>query len=215
MAGATLHGDISAGPADPGAAYGTISSARCGWCRRYPLAVSDAGRRAVLGSVAGLWYLSSLSRFSSVRQTALESARLETKMLDEVWRFYSEEISDIDPKISNVTITENYKTVHPALPLPATFAIDLGERISRRSPGTEVRVYSRYPMAHAARMADRRTNSTWPQSSGWNSRQNHSMIRRPSTHFRSGAALADPLAQVDPQTWPARGAWGAHCGSSR
>jgi hypothetical protein len=44
-----------------------------------------------------------------------------------------------------VAITENYKHVHPALPLPATFAIDLGERISRRNPGMEVRVYSRYP----------------------------------------------------------------------
>jgi serine/threonine protein kinase len=113
------------------------------WSRRYPLAVSVLAA-VVLGSVAGLWYLSSLSEYF-VRQTALESARLEAKMLDEVWRFYSEEISDIDPKTTNVTITENYKTVHPALPLPATFAIDLGERISRRNPGMEVRVYSRYP----------------------------------------------------------------------
>jgi hypothetical protein len=98
----------------------------------------------MVGSVAGLWYLSSLSEFF-VRQTALESARLETKMLDEVWRFYSEKISDINQKTTNVTITENYRNVHPSLPLPATFAIDLGERISRRNPGTEVRVYSRYP----------------------------------------------------------------------
>lgn len=66
-------------------------------------------------------------------------------MLDEVWRFYSDEISDIDPQATTVAITENYKHVHPALPLPATFAIDLGERISRRNPGMEVRVYSRYP----------------------------------------------------------------------
>jgi hypothetical protein len=66
-------------------------------------------------------------------------------MLDEVWRFYSEEISDIDSKATNITITENYRHVHPSLPLPATFAIDLGERISRRSPGMEVRVFSRYP----------------------------------------------------------------------
>jgi len=113
------------------------------WGKRYPLAVSVLAA-VILGSISGLWYLSSLSEFF-VRQTALESARLETKMLDEVWRFYSEEISDIDPKVTNVSITENYKTVHPALPLPATFAIDLGERISRRSPGMEVRVYSRYP----------------------------------------------------------------------
>src|SRR5204863_9610659 len=113
------------------------------WGRRYPLAVSVLVA-VILGSVAGLWYLSSLSEYF-VRQTALEGARLETKMLDEVWRFYSEEIEDINPKVSNVIITEKYKTVHPSLPLPASFAIDLGERISKRSPGMEVRVYSLYP----------------------------------------------------------------------
>ena len=113
------------------------------WCRRYPLAVSVLGA-VILGSVAGLWHLSSLSELF-VRQTALESVRRETKILDEVWRFYSEEIEDINPKTSNVSITEKYRTVHPSLPLPATFAIDLGERISRRNPGMQVRVYSRYP----------------------------------------------------------------------
>lgn len=113
------------------------------WCRRYPLAVGVLAA-VLIGSAAGLWYLSSLSEYF-VRETALESARLETKMLDEVWRFYSEEVSDINPKTANVSITENYRNVHNALPLPATFAIDLGERISRRNPGTEVRVYSRYP----------------------------------------------------------------------
>ncbi len=113
------------------------------WCHRYPLAVSVLAA-VMIGSVAGLWYLSSLTEFF-VRQTALEGARLETKMLDEVWRFYSDEISDIDPKVANIAITENYRDVHPSLPLPATFAIDLGERISRRSPGMEVRVFSRWP----------------------------------------------------------------------
>jgi serine/threonine protein kinase len=113
------------------------------WCRRYPLAVSVM-IAVVLVSALGLWKLSSLSEYF-VRQTALASARLETKMLDEVWRFYSEEIEDINPQTTNVSITENYRKVHPSLPLPATFAIDLGERISRRSPGMEVRVYGRYP----------------------------------------------------------------------
>jgi hypothetical protein len=112
------------------------------WCRRYPLAVGVLAA-VLVGSVAGLAYLSRLSEYF-VQQTAVESAELETKMLDEAWRFYSEEIEDI-AKTTNVRITENYKTVHPALPLPATFAIDLAERISKRSPGTEFRVYSRYP----------------------------------------------------------------------
>ncbi len=113
------------------------------WCQRYPLAVS-AFFAVVFGSIAGLWYLSSLSEYF-VRQTALESARQENNMLDEVWRFYSERIEEINPKISGVAITENYRTIHPSLPLPATFSIDLGERISRRNPGMEVRVYGRHP----------------------------------------------------------------------
>ena len=113
------------------------------WSRRNPLAVGVLA--AVLaGSAAGLVYLSSLSE-TFVQRTALESARLETKIIDEAWRFYSEEIEDIDPKTTKVNITERYKLEHPSLPLPASFAIDLAERISRRSPGTEFRVYSRYP----------------------------------------------------------------------
>jgi hypothetical protein len=113
------------------------------WCRRNPLAISVLVA-VLVGSIAGLAYLSSLSEYF-VRQTALTSARLETKMLDEAWRFYSEEIEDLDPKTTRVVITENYKHQHPSLPLPASFAIDLADRISRRNPGLEFRVYSRYP----------------------------------------------------------------------
>ncbi len=113
------------------------------WCRRNPLAVSLL-LAVIVGSGAGLWYLSSLSEYL-VRETALESSRQQTKMLDEAWRFYSQEIEDIDPRVANISITENYQTVHPSLPLPATFAIDLAQRISQRSPGMEVRLYSRYP----------------------------------------------------------------------
>ncbi len=113
------------------------------WCQRYPLAVSVLFA-VIFGSIAGLWYLSSLSEFF-VRQTAIASARLENKMLDEVWRFYSEEIEDINTKTTGVQITQDYRNVHPALPLPATFSIDLGERISRRNPGMQVRVFSRNP----------------------------------------------------------------------
>lgn len=113
------------------------------WCKHYPLAVS-VFFAVVFGSIAGICYLSSLSEFF-VRQTALESARQENKMLDEVWRFYSERIEDINFKTTGVALTENYRKIHPSLPLPATFSIDLGERISRRNPGMQVRVYGRHP----------------------------------------------------------------------
>jgi eukaryotic-like serine/threonine-protein kinase len=113
------------------------------WCRRYPLAVGVFAA-VVLGSIAGLVYLSQLSEYF-VRETALEGARLETKMLDEVWRFYSERIDALGNKETKVAVTHDYETVHPSLPIPATFAINLGERISERNPGMEVRVFSRYP----------------------------------------------------------------------
>ena len=70
--------------------------------RSFPLAISVLVA-VLVGSMAGLAYLSSLSEYF-VRQTALTSARLETKMLDEVWRFYSEEIQDIDFTKTNIAI---------------------------------------------------------------------------------------------------------------
>src|SRR5262249_28335688 len=66
------------------------------WCRRYPLAAGLL-LTITLGSVAGLWYLSSLSEFF-VQQTALESARMESRMLDEVSSFYSELVGRLNPE---------------------------------------------------------------------------------------------------------------------
>ena len=111
------------------------------WCRRYPLAAS-LFLAVTLGSAAGLWYLSSLSEFF-VQQTALDSARMESQMLDEMNAFYSELVDRLDGRV--VPITDAYLTTHGALPLPATFTIDAGERISKAESGMQVRLYSRFP----------------------------------------------------------------------
>src|SRR5262249_14583481 len=112
------------------------------WGRQYPLGGSGSGGGlgGSVGGVGDFWRLAG----HFWQPNGLARARFETKMLDEAGRFYSEEIEDVS-KSTNLAITENYKTVHPALPLPASFAIDLAERISRRSPGMEFRVYSKYP----------------------------------------------------------------------
>jgi tRNA A-37 threonylcarbamoyl transferase component Bud32 len=111
------------------------------WCRRYPLAAS-LFVAVSFGSVAGLLYLSSLSTYF-VEETALDSARMEAQMLDEMNAFYSEIVDKIDPK--KVEITDQYRHKAGAIPLPATFTIDAGERISKADSGMQVRVYSRYP----------------------------------------------------------------------
>ncbi|MDB5340457.1 MAG: hypothetical protein JWN70_6076 [Planctomycetaceae bacterium] len=111
------------------------------WCRRYPLA-AVLFFAVTFGSAGGLCYLSSLSQFF-VEQTALDSARMESQMLDEMNAFYSELVDRIDGR--KVPITDAYLTTHGALPLPATFTIDAGERISKAETGMQVRLYSRYP----------------------------------------------------------------------
>ncbi len=95
-----------------------------------------------LGSAAGFWYLGSLSRYF-VESTALDSTRMEISMLEEVNAFYSEVVDRVDA--TKVAVTHEYMKRKHALPLPATFTIDAGQRISRAESGMQVRLYSNYP----------------------------------------------------------------------
>jgi serine/threonine protein kinase len=130
-----LHGEpIRARPVSP-------AERLARWCRRNPVAVSLLAAVS-LGSIAGLVYLSSLSAWF-VEETALDSARMESQMLDEMNAFYSEIVDRVAPH--KVPISDQYLTTPGAIPLPATFTIDAGERISRADTGMQVRLYSRYP----------------------------------------------------------------------
>ena len=112
------------------------------WCQKYPLAASVM-LAVTLGSVAGFVYLSHLSTWF-VRSTALDSARNEADMLEGINAYYSEEVvGRLDLK--EVQVTHEYATTKNALPLPATFTIDAGERITAGAAGMEVRLYSDYP----------------------------------------------------------------------
>jgi hypothetical protein len=112
------------------------------WCRRYPLAASVIVA-VMLGSAVGFAYLSHLSTWF-VRETALDSARMEADMLERINAYYSEEVvGRLDWK--KVKVTHEYAEMKNALPLPATFTIDAGERISDGTTGMQVRLYSDYP----------------------------------------------------------------------
>jgi hypothetical protein len=111
------------------------------WCRRNPLAASLFLAMS-LGSAAGFWYLLSLSKYF-VHATALDGTRMEIAMLEEVIAFYNEIADRVDG--NKTPVTHKYAKQKNAIPPQATFAIDLGERISKAESGIQVRLYGKYP----------------------------------------------------------------------
>ena len=77
---------------------------------------------------AGFWYLS-VSRYF-VQATAPHAARLEVAMLEEVNAFYNDVVNRIDMR--KTPMSHEYASRLNTLPVPATFTIDLGQRIKRR-----------------------------------------------------------------------------------
>jgi serine/threonine protein kinase len=113
------------------------------WCRRNPLAASLLVTVS-LGSAFGLWHLSLLSQHL-VRSTALESAAQQSEMLDVVNALYSSQVVD-RVQSHGIVVTHDYTSQSGAIPLPATFTIESGQRIGERSKtGMLFRLYSDYP----------------------------------------------------------------------
>ncbi len=113
------------------------------WCRRNPVAASLL-LAVSLSSAFGMRELSRLSEHL-VRSSALESAAQQSEILDEVNNVYSADVVE-RAKLKGVEATHDYATRKGAIPLPATFTIELGRHVSARSEsGVQVRLYSDYP----------------------------------------------------------------------
>jgi predicted Ser/Thr protein kinase len=118
------------------------------WCRRNPVAASLL-LTVVLGSAAGMGYLSRLSQ-SLVRMTALEGAAQQTEVFDRLNDFYSARVAG-PAKLGGVRVSHAYLDQPGSIPPPATLTIDLGDYISGHSDrGTRVRLYSDLPFRSRA-----------------------------------------------------------------
>ncbi|QEG23124.1 protein kinase domain-containing protein [Mariniblastus fucicola] len=112
------------------------------WCRAYPLAASLLAAIPII-TVGGFAYLSSLSTHF-VHSTALEGTRMEANMLEDINEYYSESV--VGPLNQNqVPVTHRYTETENSIPLPFTFMIDAGKRISAGESGMQVKIYSDFP----------------------------------------------------------------------
>lgn len=95
------------------------------------------------GALLALWYLSHATT-TLVQSAALQGISLYSESLTELRNYYASEVVD---RVSshNVEVAHDYQLKPGAIPLPATFTMELGRRISLHGSGMRVRLYSNYP----------------------------------------------------------------------
>ena len=110
------------------------------WCVRNPFPTGLL-LFVTIGSALGFWHLSQLSR-ELVRQTALESASMHAQVMEDVNALYSGVVSELERH--GIDVTHEHATRDGAVPLPATFTIEVG-LLSERHKGERIRLYSDHP----------------------------------------------------------------------
>jgi predicted GTPase len=82
---------------------------------------------------ATLWHLSRLSS-NLIQSAALQAASMHAASLREVRKLYTSEVAD---RVAGhgIQVSHDYATTEGAIPLPATFSMELGARISEQNTG--------------------------------------------------------------------------------
>ena len=80
-----------------------------------------------------------------VESQALQYASVTVNMLNQARTIYSENVVQKLEGADAVTAIPEYHAVFGAIPNPATFSIELGERLSDYEQGSTVKLYSDYP----------------------------------------------------------------------
>jgi serine/threonine protein kinase len=115
------------------------------WCRRNPVPAALLATM-ILTVVIGLWHLSRLSE-QLIQSTAIEGAAFEAETLAIVQDFYSKVV--VEKVEDKIPVTHRYAMINGAIPVPASFTIDLGEHIRQSQITTMVmRMYSDFPFRH-------------------------------------------------------------------
>jgi class 3 adenylate cyclase len=98
-----------------------------------------------IAGLAGALY--NMTRLSSdlIQSQAVQSSALYAQAIKEARTLYSGNAVSRVKKIPGVNVTHNYLSTPGAIPLPATYLIELSQSISQQNPGMSVRLFSDYP----------------------------------------------------------------------
>lgn len=91
--------------------------------------------------------ISNMSALSSslIESQAVQNAALNIQSLTQAFDLYSAAAAERAKVVPGITVTHAYLNTKGAIPLPSTFAIELGEQISEKNAEMSVRLYSNYP----------------------------------------------------------------------
>ncbi|NET60586.1 MAG: adenylate/guanylate cyclase domain-containing protein [Symploca sp. SIO2E6] len=88
-----------------------------------------------------------MSRVSSnlINSQAIQNAAFYSQAIREARTLYSSDVINRIEPFHQIPITSDYQTQEGAIPLPATYLIELSKRINAQNQGMLVRLYSDYP----------------------------------------------------------------------
>jgi len=98
------------------------------------------------GILGTLWSTFQLSS-SLIQSQARQNAELYAQAIKQARTLYSSKAVDRVVTVPGIAITDTYTQQPHAIPLPATYLIELGDSLSQQNPGMSVRLYSNYPFA--------------------------------------------------------------------
>jgi adenylate cyclase len=103
-------------------------------------------------ALSNMWRLSS----NLIQSQALQNSVLYAKAIKEARTLYSDRAVDRIKSTHGITVTDDYDSKSSAIPVPATFLIELGMRLSENNHGISVRLYSDYPFPHRVKQGGAR-----------------------------------------------------------
>ena len=95
----------------------------------------------VLGALLSMSHLS----FQLVESQALQNAKVYAQLMKKARTVYSSEIVSRAETVDGISVTHDYLNQEGAIPLPATYLLELSRKIRENKTDMSVRLYSDYP----------------------------------------------------------------------